>query len=182
VIQSDPPALPADAWRDLRALVDHIVAVHHRYLREAVPDLTQHLRRLVLRQGLARPELALLEQGCTRLWPELLAHLDKEEHILFPYIRDLAAAAAGDGPRPLSPFGNIANPVRMMEEEHLHSQRQLAALRDLTSNYRPPASWPWADADCYTALARFDADFQEHVALEDTLLFPRALDLEAQLT
>ncbi|MCR4376153.1 MAG: hemerythrin domain-containing protein [Acidobacteria bacterium] len=175
------PCLPDD-WRDLGALAGHIVAAHHRYVREAVPDLTRHLRRLVLRQGLNRPELSTVEHTFAQLGPDLLAHLDKEEHILFPYICELATAESGHRPRPLSPFGTIANPLRMMEEEHLTAMDQLIALRDLTSNYTPPAAWPQADADCYAALARFDADFQRHVYLENTLLFPRALDLESRLS
>lgn len=175
------PCLPDD-WRDLSALAGHIVAVHHRYVREAVPDLTRHLRRLVLRHGLERPELSMVEHTFAQLGHDLLAHLDKEEHILFPYICELTAAESGRGPLPSNPFGTIANPLRMMEEEHRAATDHLVALRDLTLHYTPPAAWPQADADCYSALARFDADFQRHVYLENTLLFPRALDLEARLT
>ncbi len=179
---SPPEACLPDDWRDLSALAGHIVAAHHRYVRDAVPDLTRHLRRLVQRQGLNRPELSAVEHRFAQLGHDLLAHLEKEERILFPYICELAAAESGLTPLPPNPFGTIANPLRMMEEEHRTAMDQLIALRDLTSNYTPPAAWPQVDADCYAALARFDADFQRHVNLENTLLFPRALDLEGRLS
>ncbi len=178
---SPPEACLPDDWRDLRALVGHIVAVHHRYVRDAVPDLTRHLRRLALSQGPSRPELSMVEHTFAQLGDDLLAHLEKEEHILFPYIRELAAAECGTRQLPPGPFGTIANPLRMMEEEHRSALDQLGALRDLTRDYTPPADWSEADAGCYAALARFDADFQRHVYLENTLLFPRALDLEGRL-
>lgn len=177
-----PEACPPDDWRDLSALAGYIVAAHHRYVRDAVPDLNRHLHRLVERQGLSRPELPTVEHTFAQLGHDLLAHLEKEEHILFPYICELAAAESGLTPLPPNPFGTIANPLRMMEEEHRTAIAHLEALRDLTGHYVPPADWPRADADCYASLARFDADLQRHVYLENTLLFPRALDLEGRLS
>jgi len=58
---------------------------------------------------------------------------------------------------------------------------RLEVLRDLTKSYTPPSAWPPDDAGVYVALAAFDADFQRHVELENSLLFPRALDLEERL-
>ncbi len=171
-----------DDWPDLGALVRHIVDTHHRYVRQALPAITTDLHRLVSEHGPGHPELHRVRQTFAHLAEELLAHMEKEEHILFPYIGELAVAHNRTGPFPPSPFGTIANPVRMMEDEHEAALALVASLRDLTHGYAAPPEWPQDDAACYAGLARFEADLRQHIDLENTLLFPRALDLEERLT
>ncbi len=73
-------------------LVDHIEATHHQYLWQELPSLTRWSRRWP-------PCTAPAIQSSTT-WPEcfdalradLEPHLAKEEQVLFPMIRELAAA------------------------------------------------------------------------------------------
>ena len=174
------PAVPDD-WPDLGDLVRHIVDTHHRYVRQALPEITAGLRHLVNQHGVAHPGLHRVRQTFAQLGEELLAHLEKEEHILFPYITELAGAHERIGRLPPSPFGTIANPVRMMEDDHQNALGLIAGLRELADGYAPPPDWAPADAACYAALARFEADLREHIRLENTVLFPGALDLEERL-
>lgn len=174
-------AAASDEWPDLGALVRYIVDTHHHYVRSAVPAITLALHGLVNQYGQDHPELHPIRQTFAQLGDELLTHMEKEENILFPYIAELAAAQRQTGPPPSSPFGTIANPVRMMEDDHQEALALTASLRALTHDYTPPPVWPAGDAASYVALARFDADLRQHIDLENTLLFPRALDLEERL-
>ncbi len=169
-------------WPDLGVLIRHIIDRHHRYVREEVSAITSGLNHLVNAHGHTHPELHQTRQAFAQLGADLLAHMDKEEHILFPYINELVVASRGTGSFPPSPFGTIVNPVRMMEDEHQHALTILSGLRALTHNFTPPLDWPGSDGASLAALARFGADLLEHIRLEDTILFPRALDLEEQLT
>ncbi len=179
----DPAAPPEpDHWPDLGLLVRHIVETHHRYVRQAVPEITVGLHHLVNVHGPTHPSLHRVRQMFARLGEELRTHMEKEEHILFPYITELAGASARTGPFPPSPFGTVANPVRMMEDDHQDALGLIADLRELTEGYTPPLEWSSDDAACYAALARFEADLRRHIQLEDTVLFPGALDLEERLT
>lgn len=172
----------ARAPRRLDELADHIVATHHAYARRAIPDITDRLRIVVTLVGGTRPELALILQTFAHLGATLLSHMDKEEHLLFPYLRDLAAAEVSGGPLPPGPFGTVANPLRLMEDEHLDALRSLDCLRDLAHRYEAPAGAVPAIADAYAALAVFDADLRAHVRIEEHELYPRGLELEARLT
>lgn len=171
----------ADDWPDLGALVRHIVATHHRFVRNAVPAVAQALNRLANQYGPGHPELHPIRQTFAQLGDELLTHMEKEEHILFPYIEELAAAHERTGRFPPSPFGTIANPVRMMEDDHQEALALMARLRELTHDFAAPAEWSAEDRAGYAALARFEADLIRHVGIENTVLFPRALDLEERL-
>jgi regulator of cell morphogenesis and NO signaling len=177
-----PEAAVRRDWPDLGDLVRHIVDTHHRYVRDAIPAITTGLHRLVNQYAPVHPELHPIRQTFAQLGEELLTHMEKEEHILFPYIDELAAAHERKGPFPASPFGTIANPVRMMEDDHQEALALVATLRDLTHDYTPARDWAGVDAACYAGLARFEADLRQHIDLENTVLFPRALDLEARLT
>lgn len=183
--ESASPHLPGtsepDEWRNLGDLVRHIIDTHHRYVRQAVPALTAQLRRLVNTYGHGHPELHSIRQTFTQLGEELLTHMEKEENILFPYIRELAAAHSGSEPFPANPFGTVANPVRMMEDDHQEALALMASLHSLTLGYTPAHDWPEDDAACYAELAHFEADLLQHITLENTVLFPRALDLEERL-
>jgi regulator of cell morphogenesis and NO signaling len=169
-------------WPDLGALVRHIVDTHHRYVRSAVPAITTALQRLGDQHGHTRPDLRRVPQAFAELADELLTHMHKEENILFPYIAELAAADRRTQPCPSSPFGTIANPVRLMEDDHQKAMTLMEGLRNLTHDYTPDPGWTTENAACYAALARFDADLRTHIDLENSVLFPRALDLEERLT
>jgi regulator of cell morphogenesis and NO signaling len=169
-------------WPDLGALVQHIIHTHHRYVRVALPAIAQALQRLADQHGQTLPDLQPVRRMFAQLGEELLTHMEKEEQILFPYITELAATQRRTGPLPPSPFGTIAHPVRMMEDDHQEALTLMADLRTLTNQYTPDASWTPEDAACYSALSRFEADLVAHIELENTVLFPRALDLEEHLS
>jgi iron-sulfur cluster repair protein YtfE (RIC family) len=53
------------------------------------------------------------------------------------------AAARGDSSLP-APFGSLANPIAMMEQEHDVAAQYLDELRDLMYGYDLPANAPQA--------------------------------------
>ena len=44
--------------------------------------------------------------------------MQKEEMVLFPYIKELVASNRADSNIELSHFGSVQNPISMMETEH----------------------------------------------------------------
>ena len=175
------PVETADGAADERhwpvdRLVDHIVTTHHAYVRVAMPVIAHHLATLVAAHGERHPELARVAATFSELRHELLPHLMKEERVLFPYIRELAAAG-GDRPH-ASPFGTVENPIRMMEREHQDAGDEMRVIRELTHEYTPPADGCTTYRVCFAELAQFERDLHRHVHLENNVLFPNAVALE----
>ena len=168
---------PAE-WRDLDVLVRHILDRHHAYVQEASPTIGKWLDRLVDRHSATRPELVEVRQTFAALAEELLTHMMKEENILFPAITELAEARRTGAHRPASPFGTLANPVRVMEADHALAGDLMGQLRTLTSDFTPPDDACATYRSCYAELARYEQDLHQHVHLENNVLFPRAIDLE----
>jgi regulator of cell morphogenesis and NO signaling len=158
-------------------LIDHIVNTHHAYVRTALPTITRHLEQIGQAHGSRHAELASVVDSFSQLRGELEQHLLKEERILFPYIRDLAAAADLCGRTP-SPFGTVENPIRMLEHEHRDAADELETIRRLTDGYTPPEDACATYTVCMAELREFEADLHRHVHLENNVLFPRAIALE----
>ncbi len=167
---------------DLDALVAHVVTRHHAYVRETIPALTAWLEKLVGHHGARHTALGDVQKTFLALADDLLTHMAKEENVLFPFIRAMAVAARQGEGLPPSPFGTILHPVKVMNRDHRVAGELLERLRRLTDGYVPPADACRTYQLCVAELARFDADLRRHVHLEDHVLFPRALTLEAALT
>src|SRR5690606_36283975 len=103
---------------------------------------------------------------------EMLSHMEKEERMLFPMIRELEAAKAEV---PEFHCGSIANPINRMEQEHEEAGSALEHFRELSNGYTPPE---WACNTfraLYNALAELESNLFQHVHKENNVLFPKAL-------
>jgi regulator of cell morphogenesis and NO signaling len=93
-------------------------------------------------------------------------HMDKEEQVLFPAIKRLAAGE-------IAPSRTILAPVRMMEAEHDEAGHALAEMRRLTDGFRPPADACNSYRAAFAGLHGVEQDMHRHVHLENNVLFPR---------
>jgi len=165
------------AW-DPGFLVDYIVANHHAYVRGALPTILAHTRKIAEKHGARHPELAEIARTFEDVAGELTQHMMKEEHILFPYVKTLAAQAAAGCPPSPSPFGTVANPIHMMEREHESAGGAMRRIRELTHGYQLPDDACETYQVTFAELQEFERDLHQHVHLENNLLFPKAVELE----
>ena len=95
-----------------------------------------------------------------RMIGTLEVHMKKEELILFPAIR------RGD-------TEGIESPIAVMRADHTNQEAEVAEIRRLTANLALPQGACRSWASLYQGLAEFLHDLDEHVRLENDLLFPR---------
>jgi len=166
---------PAD-WIGLAPaeLVDHLEATHHRYLKDALPRLTELAAKVSRVHGEAHPELMRVAEVVSELRADLEPHLRKEEEVLFPMIRSLASATN----QPSLHYSSIANPIAVLEQEHVAVGALLEQLRALTNGYQAPAGTCASTQALMEGLRELEADTHLHVHKENNHLFPAALALE----
>jgi regulator of cell morphogenesis and NO signaling len=184
VNESEPQAHGAIDFQrlPLSELIAHILDTHHVFTKQEMIRLESLTKKVISAHGENHPELhkvgALFDTLCADLKP----HMFKEEQILFPYILALASAGAENNAAPFAPFGTVNNPIRMMMMEHDAAGEILRDLRTLTSNYTTPADGCISYRTLYEALEAFEKDLHQHIHLENNILFPRAVELEARMT
>lgn len=163
----------------LGKLVNHIVTVHHRYMKTALPQLAAIVPRVLKAHGTHHGDvLCQVQDLFDALNTELSSHLMKEEQVLFPYIVALEMHVLDGAAKPQAPFGSVRNPIRQMEHEHESAGQVLVKLRKVTADYAlPPDACPTFIA-MYEELQRMEGDLHQHIHLENNILFPRAVELE----
>lgn len=167
----------------LTDLADHIEDTHHAYLRTELPRIRYLIDRVCKAHGASDPRLASLREAFIGFANELSAHMLKEEHVLFPLVRQIdQGAAAPAGSRTGPGCGSIANPIRQMEAEHDAAGDALAWMRTATDGFTAPANACGTYRAMIDALHELEKDMHQHVHKENNVLFPRALAREAALT
>jgi regulator of cell morphogenesis and NO signaling len=175
---------PADrSWTTapLDELATYIVGTHHQYIRAEAPRLQDLARKVVPKHAAAHPELTSIEELFSAMADELFAHLMKEERILFPALRQLEAAASTGAPAPITCFDSVQAPIARMLADHDDAAELTSQIRKLAGSYQPPADACPSFRALYHGLEQFERDLHRHVHLENNILFPRAIELEASL-
>ena len=157
----------------LSQLVDHIVGTHHIFTAEELERLEPLMAKVASRHGELHPELYELESIFRDLKASLLPHMQREENVLFPYIRALDTGTATP-----PHFGTVKNPVRMMMMEHDADGERLRRMRNLANDYKLPEGACPSFTALYSGLEDLEHDLHRHIHLENNVLFPRAVELE----
>ncbi len=144
------------------ALLDHIVATHHAYLRRTLPFVGGLAAKVHRVHGDKEPRLTVVDGLCATLAADLDAHLDQEETQLFPAL----AAMTGDR-------AQLADELAAMFADHLAIGALLERLRTATDDYTPPAWACTSYRTLFAELANLEADILRHVHLENHVLMPR---------
>lgn len=169
-----------DKW-ELSFLIDHIVNVHHTYVEESLPIISQYANKVAKVHGHHYTEVVAVNELFHQVANELLSHLQKEERVLFPFVKELARVKneGGETERPL--FGTVNNPIRMMEHEHENAGDIFKEIARLTNNYTPPEGACNTFRALYAKLDEFEQDLHRHIHLENNILHPKAIELEKVL-
>jgi regulator of cell morphogenesis and NO signaling len=173
-----------DSGRDwsgapLADLIDHIVTTHHEYLRRELPAVEQRLEKVYrVHHQRYGSTLTGLPEVFAALKAELEMHLMKEERMLFPAIAAFENAIDSGQPLPRTPFGTVANPIHVMEDEHESAGQALSRIREITGDFAIPESACVTYRALMRGLDELERDLHMHIHLENNILFPRAERLE----
>lgn len=77
-------------------------------------------------------------------------------------------------------FTRLDGPISAMMREHDSAGLLLAEMRDLSADFTPPAGACPTFHAYSQGLREFEADLHQHIYIENSVLFPRALALATQ--
>lgn len=171
--------LPVDwSQNKLGALIEHIESTHHVYVKTELPRLAALAQKVVHRHGETQAHLKAMQSLLVQLDEELIHHMGKEEHVLFPYIAKLEGALISGGAHPEACFGDITHPIAMMTSEHDAAGALVAEIRRLSDGDTTPVGACPTYHAFYDGPKEFEQDLHQHIHLENNILFPRAIAME----
>lgn len=163
-------------------LADHVVDTHHRYLWEELPRLSFLVDKIAEVHGGRHPELAKIQSLYATLRVEFEPHLRREELMVFPGIKRVAA---GERPVITAPAAgedhSLAGRIHTLVEEHDATGEIIDEMREISGGFVVPDDGCATYQLTYQALDQLEADTHLHVHKENNVLFPVAVDLEAKL-
>lgn len=180
VEQQSRDGVDYDQW-PLHVLVDHIVKKHHGYIEEQTPQIKKYLDKICDVHGDRHPELLEVRKIFFEVGGELTVHMKKEELMLFPFIKKIEKARESNEIAESPLFKSVNYPVEMMKADHTEEGDKVARIAALTNGYTVPADGCNTYAVTYQLLKDYEKDLHLHIHLENNILFPRAIAMEAQL-
>jgi regulator of cell morphogenesis and NO signaling len=158
----------AEQW-SASMLADYIVQNHHKYARNAIPEIEALLEKVCAAHAEDNIELLQIHRNFIDLAEELVDHMDKEEIALFPAIKRLEIYKVGGHPL----ADTLETPIAMMQHEHIIAGDLVKSIRSLSHNYTVPEFACPTYRITFRKLKEFDDDLMTHIHLENNILFRR---------
>ena len=150
-------------------LADYIVNTHHSYVKKSLPDLVFYTNKIQSVHGVNHPELNEIAVLVENINAELLQHLQKEEQVLFPAIKEAIQTNLPETK------AIIISEIERMKGEHEFAGGAMDKINVLTSGYRVPEDGCNSYKVALHLLSQFEDDLHTHVHLENNILYPKAL-------
>lgn len=163
------------------ALIDYISDTHQSTRQEAatIYDLAQ---KVAYRHSGTHPELNKIVTVMFLFLHDLLNHIRREEQILFPNIKQLLKDKNRSKKGMYTTFGLIKEWVKHMQKEHQSSCKNLKLLNELTNCYSVPPDACNLYKSLFRLMQEFEAGFLLLMRIENTILFPKALVEDGELS
>lgn len=160
---------------DVKLLITYLANSHEYYTREKVP-LIQTLFSTFL-QRMEHPAKAQLQRFFSEYIEEVTDHIEYEEKVAFPYIKDLVSGEKNPQIKGKSKDYGIS----VFEERHTNIEDKLSDLKNLLIKYFPPSTDRFLRIRIINELIDLEQDLANHARLEDQILIPVVEQLEKKL-
>lgn len=154
-------------------LISYILIKHHFYLKQSMPIIADHLTKVAAKHGERFPNMVEVLQLFLHLKNEMVLHMQKEEVVLFPRVKEVESFYHFKQKKELNST-YISGPVGMMENEHDEAGEIMYKVKQLTNNYEIPEGACTTFKVVLAELKEFEEDLHQHVHLENNILFPLA--------
>lgn len=151
-------------------LCDYIVNEQHSFVRKTLPELEFYTRKIANVHWENHPELLEVADLFAEVSRELKLHLQKEEDILFPAIKELFSL------RTENSKAVIKREMNDLMGEHEFAGGAIDRINSITDGYKLPEDACNSYRLTFNLLEKFEDDLHTHVHLENNILFPKAIE------
>lgn len=164
----------------LQVIIDYIRRTHRYYLSKKLPEIEQSIDILLKNYSDKHPLLAVLNDFYANYRKHLTEHIKFEESNLLPFIESLQQVERGDLPY-TELFKSKRFSLNTFVENHHDTEDDLLHIKQIIQEYQPPSTNETPYRILISQLKAFVKDLNAHALIEDQVLVPRALELEANV-
>ncbi|MEO5905739.1 MAG: DUF542 domain-containing protein [Saprospiraceae bacterium] len=161
----------------LDQIIDEIKKKHHQYIRVQIPVITAYLEQINKAHGKTQPVLEEIKNLFAEGSQELLKHMEAEEGIVFPMIRDLISNPVDGSSSGCVPLNFFQQMITSMEKDHEMEGNRWKLIASMTEDYQLKFGCNVAHVT-FSLLKEFQDDLHLHIHLENNILFLRAMELK----
>lgn len=163
---------------DPTIIVEFITGKYHPQVRGLGLMIVNQLQKLRESEGSMKNELQAISGLFERLMDDLSTHLRKEEFVLFPYIHQFSNSEhEADAIQHIPLMQSV---LQQMRREHKQHAETMSQIRRLTNNYTATDDCSSLAKLCLAELQEFEQNLNEHIYLENNILYPMIMDLEVE--
>lgn len=171
----------ANKW-SLDFLVDYTINIHHLYLRQNLPLVATFLTRFRDKHPDRFQHIDQLIENMQTLTTLIHAHMEEEENIIFPYVKQIYNAKLHNQAYAGLLVRTLKKPVdNLSRTQQLGLKMKLAECRKITDNFSVPLDSCLHHHVTFAKLKDLDENLAQHLYLENEVIFPRAVALERDL-
>ena len=174
------PTYDYDKW-ELDFLVDYIANTHHQYIKDHAENLNDLAIKVAEHHGDNHPELNRLSTLMYHFLQDLLDNTAREDEVLFPIIKQIVAKQKNADTEITYKIGSLEEPINLLRKDHEIAAADLSFFRTLTNDYTLQADACSSYQYLFQKIKEFETDLKMHIQLENNILFPKAIHLDAEL-
>ncbi len=162
-------------------LLDYLKKSHQFYLFKKLPEMELTALEVFKQYNQSHPLLSYLCVFFNSYKKQLVDHINFEEKKLFPYISSLIRIDSEN-----APAGQILSVLEQFSarefiSKHSNIESELQDVRKSILNYSDSGNTPLPFKIFLNQLHYFEQDLNRHAIIEDEILIPKVIELEAHL-
>ena len=161
-------------------ILEYLQKTHAYYRDTQIPIIEDHLQQLLDCHGKQSKPIKIVREFVFDYKRELLAHLDREETVTFPYIRKVFRLYQKPR-RSMKKKVALGYSMDMYGQEHNNVDEKLYDLKNILIKYLPGTVDRTVRNAMICEVFRLERDIQDHTRIEDTILMPLVAEMEATL-
>ena len=150
-------------------LCDYITNTHHKYVLKSLPDLVFYTSKISDVHGDRHSELREVKELFMEVNNELLKHLESEEKVFFPAIKEFMANGSQSSKK------IIESEIEHLTAEHEFVGSAIDRINVLTKGYKVPEDGCNTYSLAFRLLEQFEDDLHIHIHLENNILIPKII-------
>lgn len=165
----------------LDLIIEYLKHAHFLFVKHKLPFIA----RLVESFTADHPEYLTVEKDLKSLFPlfieDFIHHIYEEEDTLFRYIQMLERSLKGGGNPGKLYYTIEKSSLQRFAMEHEAHDDEMEGIRRITKDYYLADDAPLHVKVIYAELLEFEKSLKTHARIENEILFPKAMALEARV-